>query len=199
MQSPELGRRERNKARVKQQLREVALQLFRAQGYEATSIQQIADAADTAKATFFNYYLTKEHVLGEFHIGAVQEILALHGKRSYSTTRQAVVELARIAARVMENDPQLTGALVRNLWGSPVLAEVDRSVGKAFGGALRDMLQRGKQSGELRGDVDIKTAGALILSVLNGCIFDWVMAEPKFTLANMAAKRMTLLFVAFES
>jgi AcrR family transcriptional regulator len=193
-----LGRRQRNKARVQQQLRAAALQLFRTQGYEATSVQQIADTADTAKATFFNYYLTKEHVLGEFHKAAVQEILELHAKRSYASVRQAVIELTRVAARVMEREPQLTSALVRNLWGSPTLAEVDRSVGALFGTALQNILQVGKRNGEIRGDVDIKTARALVLSVLNGCIFDWVMSESKFNLPAAAAKRMTLLFAGFE-
>jgi AcrR family transcriptional regulator len=56
---PRLGLRERKKARTRLQIQEHALRLFREQGYEATSVEQIAEAAEVSPSTVFRYFPTK--------------------------------------------------------------------------------------------------------------------------------------------
>lgn len=60
---PELGLRERKKVRTRSAIQHHALRLFREQGYEATTISQIADAAEVSESTFFRYFPTKEAVV----------------------------------------------------------------------------------------------------------------------------------------
>jgi AcrR family transcriptional regulator len=55
--------RERKKARTRAAIRQHALRLIREQGYYATTIEQIADAAEVSPATFFRYFPTKEDVV----------------------------------------------------------------------------------------------------------------------------------------
>ena len=58
-----VGLRERKKARTRAAIRQHALRLFRDQGYYATTIEQVADAAEVSPATFFRYFPTKEDVV----------------------------------------------------------------------------------------------------------------------------------------
>jgi AcrR family transcriptional regulator len=57
------GLRERKKAKTRAAIQREALRLFRAQGYEATTIEQIAEAAEFSPSTFFRYFPTKEDVV----------------------------------------------------------------------------------------------------------------------------------------
>ncbi len=57
------GLRERKKAKTRAAIREHALRLFREQGYEATTVEQIAEAAEVSHTTFFRYFPTKEDVV----------------------------------------------------------------------------------------------------------------------------------------
>lgn len=57
------GLRERKKQKTKASIQREALRLFKKHGYEETTIEDIAEAAEISPSTFFNYFPTKEDVV----------------------------------------------------------------------------------------------------------------------------------------
>src|ERR1700722_14990643 len=61
--NPPPGLRERKKIKLRRAIQAAALRLFETQGYEHTTVEQIAEAAETSTTTFYRYFPTKEDVV----------------------------------------------------------------------------------------------------------------------------------------
>lgn len=66
------------KGNTKQEIIEAALDLFSAQGFEATSVSQIADAVGIRKASLYSHFENKQAILDAL----VQEVLKQYGEHS---------------------------------------------------------------------------------------------------------------------
>lgn len=109
------GRRERKKQQVRDELTRQAFELFTADGFDAVSVEDITEAADVSRATFFRYFPSKEDVLVQWmrHVGdeAAQALLERpHDEPPLTALRQALLTLADVYAQ----DKQRT-ALVEQL------------------------------------------------------------------------------------
>lgn len=122
------GLRERKKAQTRRAIREHALRLFAEKGFDATTVQEIAAAADVSHMTFFRNFPTKESVVtDDDYDPLLAELIAARpsGEPVPETVRHAVAEgLLRIYAsdreellersRLMLSAPSLRAATMEN-------------------------------------------------------------------------------------
>lgn len=124
----EVGLRERKKRQTRAALLDAALDLFLSQGYEHTTVDQIAEAVEVSPRTFFRYFGSKEDLLS-YYVEAAEEVLvaALAGRPAAEPPATAVAEAYRAffrflqeasppdrerfakARRVLEAEPELLG------------------------------------------------------------------------------------------
>jgi AcrR family transcriptional regulator len=91
------GLRERKKQRTRELIASAALDLFGRQGYHATTVAEIAAAAEVSERTVFTYFPTKEDILFSDHVVFARRLAAaLHerasGASALDTLRDFVVE-----------------------------------------------------------------------------------------------------------
>src|SRR5213080_4647486 len=63
---PPSDRRQRRSAEIRERLFRAALNLFAKKGFAETTVEDITEAADVGKGTFFNYFPSKDHILLAF-------------------------------------------------------------------------------------------------------------------------------------
>src|SRR4051794_28334527 len=101
------GLRERKKAKTRAAIQQHALRLFGDRGYQATTVEQIADAADVSPSTFFRYFPTKEDVVLHDELDP-KLIAALRGQPPEIGSIEAI---RRSMREVFEGLPEAEAAL----------------------------------------------------------------------------------------
>ncbi|HXZ14322.1 MAG TPA: TetR/AcrR family transcriptional regulator [Candidatus Sulfotelmatobacter sp.] len=149
-----LGLRERKKAKLRQQIIETAIKLFRKHGYENTRIDDIVRALEISQPTFFRYFPSKEDVLrvvgrrGFYCIAKkIESELS-----SEVTTGDRLRRLFQTLAREAEADRPLWQAVVLSGAMDPVRSPDVRQPEEVAAGQLREILAQGQKRGEITRD-----------------------------------------------
>lgn len=172
----EEGRRERKKRARRSRIYETARQLFLEHGVAATTVEQIAEAADVAPTTFFNHFQSKGAVLGEM-VGEVSDYLHAMLERELTTGGTAEDHIRRFAADCVEALRRTEG-LARD-----VLLEMLRIAsgpGKVLPYLARvhdpfvEILRRGREDGNVRRDLEPELLAELVVGILNTALVGWL-------------------------
>jgi AcrR family transcriptional regulator len=115
--------RQRKKTATRDRIRVSALRLFREQGYDATTVEQIAAAAGVSHMTFFRYFPTKEDVALS---DSYDPLIASHIAQTPATwpvIRRIHAVLAEGLRQVYDTDKETLLAQNRLIISTPALRE----------------------------------------------------------------------------
>jgi AcrR family transcriptional regulator len=165
------GLRERKKARTRASLREHALRLFRDQGYTATTVEQIAAAAEVSPSTFFRYFPTKEDLVLQDDmdtrliealeqqppdLGAVAAVRAAT-KQVFASYTAADVDVLRETARLTMTVPEVRAR---------AMDEFARSIAVVAEAVAR-------RAGRPADDLAVRTVAGAIIGVIMAITLPW--------------------------
>jgi AcrR family transcriptional regulator len=145
------GLRERKKARLRQQIIETAIRLFRKQGYEKTRIDDIVKILEISQPTFFRYFPSKDAVLrdvGKLGFECIAERLKSE-LSSKADTAERLHHLYHAMALEAEADRPLWKAVVLSGAMDPVRSPEVREVEGVAISRLREILAQGQERGEI--------------------------------------------------
>lgn len=145
------GLRERKKARLRQQIVETAIRLFRKQGYENTRVEDIVNILEISQPTFFRYFPSKDAVLRDVGLRGF-ECITERLKSELSTEASTAQHLRRLyhaMASEVENDRPLWQAVVLSGAMDAVRSPEVRAAECVIEGLLREILAKAQKRGEI--------------------------------------------------
>jgi AcrR family transcriptional regulator len=165
------GLRERKKAKTRALIQKEALRLFREQGYTATTVEQIAEAAEVAPSTVFRYFPTKEDLVLVDQFPPFVEALRAAPSELNPVQAVRVAMLEVMAAQTAEEradsvEREKLMLTVPELWAASL--ENIRGVITT----MRDELAA--REGRDPGDPEIRNVTGAITGVMVALWFDWV-------------------------
>jgi len=154
------GLRDRKKARTRALIREQALRLFAGQGFEATTVEQIAAAAEVSPSTFFRYFPAKENVVTDDGIDAL--VMGLFREQPPELGQVAAVRaaVASALAALPAAERARFGASARLGWSLHQTGEIARTI-EALAAAVAQ--RAGREHGDF---TDRILAGAVLGAVM---------------------------------
>jgi AcrR family transcriptional regulator len=198
---PHAHLRAAKRAELRRRIFMAALELFRRQGVAATTIRQIAEAAQVGLGTVFNYFAGKEAVLAE--IGRLRqeriEARLSDPARAAATARECVADILLALVDGMEEEPDLARAVVFAALSSPDIFHGERARFVALSALLADILREGQARGEVAADCDVEAAAHLIISAYVALTLDWAARASDYALGPTLLAHVETLWRGMDS
>ncbi|MGC1462976.1 MAG: TetR/AcrR family transcriptional regulator [Terracidiphilus sp.] len=178
-QPSEIGRRERRAAATRLRLFRCALRLFAKRGFQNVTVEDVTEAADVGKGTFFNYFESKDHVLGvmaEIQLGKVREAAA----RVHLGNQPIYTVLHRLAQRLAEEpgrSPGLARAFISSFLTSPSVREILKRNMQEGRKAIGRLIAEGQRRGEIDPRLKPAKVAPQFLQTCIGSVLLWSLHE----------------------
>jgi AcrR family transcriptional regulator len=173
----DIGLRERKKARLRQQIIDTSIKLFRKQGYENTRIDDIVQTLEISQPTFFRYFPSKDAVLRE--VGERGYACVCGRLRSELSSNAGTGERLRrlylTMAREVEADRQLWQAVVLSGAMDPVRSAELRGHEEAAVSLLREILTQGQKRGEVTRAFPVVHLAEFMEGLYNTVVRQWAV------------------------
>ncbi len=173
----EMGLRERKKTRLRQQIIDTSIKLFRKHGFENTRVDDIVGALEISQPTFFRYFPSKDAVLrevGERGFACTRDRLRSQ-LSTEATTAQRLRSLYVSMAREVEADRKLWQAVVLSGAMDPVRCAEMRGHEEATVGLLREILEQGQKRGEITRDFPIVHLAEFMEGLYSTVVRQWAV------------------------
>ncbi len=189
------NRRERKKLETRQRIIKIAMYFFRKQGFDSTTMEQIADEVDISKATLYNYFPVKESIISEYWVHNVKELKLriLELIQLLPDTRSRVHKTFTKAASELFKSKEDIYKIYLSFWlrnlNNPSLAERMQS---GFEDIFTMIVKLGHQSGDLRKDIAVEfLVKHLEVTFLTACI-NWLTDPKMFPLEKTLTQSVSL-------
>ena len=188
------GLRERQKADREKRILQAAVTRFRADGYRAVRIEDLAEAAEVSVGTVYNYYRTKGDILIATVTMEVEEVLA-EGEAVIADPPADVAEaVLRLVFGYYDHSLEY---LSKEMWRRAMALAIEApetpngrrylELDRRLAGQVTALLRTLQARGALRGDIDPAAFGQLVFNDLNMEFIEFVK-DDAMTLADLRAR-----------
>ena len=175
LDSPSPDRRQRRSAELRERLFRAALTLFAKKGFTETTVEDITNAADVGKGTFFNYFPSKDHILiafSDMQIAKLQD-----GVHQVRDSREPMTSFLRALSVRLSAEPGRSPDVVRALLQANLASDTIRGAmrknylrGHAL---LTELMQVAQERKEFRQDIPAAELAHVFRQTVLGTLLVW--------------------------
>ncbi|MCC3770399.1 TetR/AcrR family transcriptional regulator [Streptomyces sp. UNOC14_S4] len=188
---PRLGLRERKKIQTRRAIRRAAYRLFERQGYDATPVDRIAEAADVSPSTVFRYFPTKDDIVLSDDYAPVMET-ALRARPADEPPVTAVRRAAATAVRhIVETDLGELRQRTRLIREVPALRSRQAEGMGQSARMLRSVLA--ERHGLDDNDMELRVVVGAIMAAMHEALMHWVEEGQQEDLVSLIDHALAVL------
>jgi AcrR family transcriptional regulator len=192
-QSAVPSRRDRKRERTRDEIYSSAMNLFLRRGFDAVTIEEICDAADVARATFFLHFPAKEALLTEYGVRANQALAELIRAAHGNATSTLKAALKMLAERAMQQ-PDVIRLHVRELLSRPpIYLESHQEQTQNLVSILAAVVGRGQAAGEFRRKIEPALAAVALCATYFALIYEWARRGGKLDVEGAIAQTLDIV------
>ena len=172
---PSPDRRQRRSAEIRERLFRSALGLFAKKGFAETTVEDITEAADVGKGTFFNYFPSKDHILiafGEMQLGKLEAAVA-ELRRSNEPIPNFLRSLVDRMTQEPTRNPEIIRAVLQAYLSTTPVREVMVNLQKRVQALHTELMRLGQQQGEIRDDLPAEEIAYVFRQTIFGTLLIW--------------------------
>jgi AcrR family transcriptional regulator len=169
------GRRERRSAETRERLFRSALDLFARKGFTETTVEDITEAADVGKGTFFNYFPSKDHILlafGEMQLGKLDSAVA-EARRSGEPMPEFLRSLGVRMTQEPVRNPGIIRILLQAYLSTTPVREAMLDLQKRVRALHTEIVLLGQERGEIRRDLPAAEISDVFRQTIFGTLLFW--------------------------
>ncbi|MEV8330347.1 TetR family transcriptional regulator [Streptomyces niveus] len=190
-QQPRLGLRERKKLKTRVAIREATYRLITDQGYEATTVEQIAAAAEVSPSTVFRYFPTKEDIVLTDEFDPVMEA-AIRARPADEPPLESVRAVLRQAVEaILADQPEELLQRSKLMLEIPAvrarMTETMTETSLLLSRAVAD------RTGRDEGDLEVRVFTASVMAALREVTIYWAEHDQKENLAVLVDRALDSL------
>src|SRR5580658_1987221 len=172
---PRHGRRARRSAETRERLFRAALDLFARRGFTETTVEDITEAADVGKGTFFNYFPSKDHILlafGEMQLAKLQAAVE-EARRTGEPMPQFLRSLGVRMTQEPIRNPGVIRTLLQAYLSTTPVREAMLDLQKRVHALHTEIVQLGQDREEIRKDLPATEIAHVFRQTIFGTLLLW--------------------------
>jgi AcrR family transcriptional regulator len=180
-------RRSRRSAELRERLFRSALDLFARKGFAETTVEDITDAADVGKGTFFNYFPSKDHILiafGEMQFAKLKAA-ADEARRNHISVPDFLRSLGHRMTEEPTRNPDMIRSLLLGYLSSTPVREAMLDLQNRVLAVHSEMIALGQERGEIRVDLPPLEIAQVFRQTIFGTLLIWSLYADNSLLSRM--------------
>ncbi len=188
---PRPGLRERKKLRTRTAIRRATFRLIAAHGYEATTVEQIAEAADVSPSTVFRYFPAKEDIVLADEYDRVMEAVLRARPAAEPPLESLRAALTEAFAAMLAQEPEEMRQRSRLIVEVPALRA--RMTGTMAETALLLARAIAERAGREPDDLDVRVFTAAVMGALREALIHWAERDQQDDLVALVHRTLDTL------